>query len=74
MQPGYFHSSRSVAERAWEPVKSKAFGHAHGQWQSMGAMLSRLSKRGLVFQKRTREHQNLSMITSAGLKACREND
>lgn len=73
MQPGYFHSCRSAAERAWEPVESRAFGHSQGQWQSMGTMLSRLSKRGLVFHKRTRENQNVYMITSAGVKACREN-
>jgi hypothetical protein len=63
---GNWWSARQVAEKVWEPVKSRAFGHRHGQWQSMGAQLSRLCGLGLVEVSFSSTNQKLWRITSVG--------
>jgi hypothetical protein len=69
LSDGQERSARNVAEKVWERVASRCFGHRHGQWQSMGAQLERLRKLGLVDKRVTDSIQNVRRINRRGLAA-----
>lgn len=69
LSSGQEMSARSVAERVWERVASRARGHQHAQWQVMGMQLERLRKMGLVDKRVTDTVQNVWRINRRGLAA-----